>query len=130
MVIDTSALAAILFGEASADRLTSSIEADHRRLVSAATVVELSLVVLGRVGEGGETQVDRLLSALEAQIVSVDSEQTAIARDAALRYGPGRHRAALNYGDCFSYALATALGEPLLCTGEDFSQTDVALVSW
>lgn len=130
MVIDTSALAAILFSEASADRLTSSIEADHRRLVSAATVVEFSLVVLGRVGEGGETQLDRFLAAIEAQIVPVDAEQSTIARDAALRYGRGRHRAALNVGDCFSYALSTALGEPLLCTGDDFSHTDVVLVPW
>lgn len=130
MVIDTSALAEILFGEASAERLIASIDADERRLVSAATVVELTIVVLGRVGEAGEPQLDRLLAAIEAQIVSVDAEQAAIARDAALRYGLGHHRAGLNFGDCFSYALSVALGEPLLCTGEDFSQTDVALAPW
>lgn len=130
MVIDTSALAAILFAEASAERLIASIDTDQRRLVSAATVVELTLVVLGRVGEAGESQLDRLLAAIEAQIVSVDAEQAAIARDAALRYGRGRHRAGLNFGDCFSYALSVALGEPLLCTGADFSQTDAVLAPW
>ncbi len=130
MVIDTSALAAILFGEATAERLIASVDSDRRRLVSAATVVELTLVVLGRVGEAGESQLDRLLAAIDAEIVPVDAEQATIARDAALHYGRGRHRAGLNFGDCFSYALSVALGEPLLCVGDDFSQTDVALAPW
>lgn len=130
MVIDTSALAAILFGEATAERLIASVDSDRRRLVSAATVVELTLVVLGRVGEAGESQLDRLLAAIDAEIVPVDAEQATIARDAALHYGRGRHRAWLNFGDCFSYALSVALGEPLLCVGDDFSQTDVALAPW
>ena len=130
MVIDTSALAAILFGEATAERLIASVDSDRRRLVSAATVVDLTLVVLGRVGEAGESQLDRLLAAIDAEIVPVDAEQATIARDAALHYGRGRHRAGLNFGDCFSYALSVALGEPLLCVGDDFSQTDVALAPW
>lgn len=130
MVIDTSALAAILFGEATAERLIASVDSDRRRLVSAATVVELTLVVLGRVGEAGESQLDRLLAAIDAEIVPVDAEQATIARDAALHYGRGRHRAGLNFGDCFSYALSVALGEPLLCVGDDFSQTDVAIAPW
>lgn len=130
MVIDTSALAAILFGETTAERLIASVDSDRRRLVSAATVVELTLVVLGRVGEAGESQLDRLLAAIDAEIVPVDAEQATIARDAALHYGRGRHRAGLNFGDCFSYALSVALGEPLLCVGDDFSQTDVALAPW
>lgn len=130
MVIDTSALAAILFGETTAERLIASVDSDRRRLVSAATVVELTLVVLGRVGEAGESQLDRLLAAIDAEIVPVDAEQATIARDAALHYGRGRHRAGLNFGDCFSYALSVALGEPLLCVGDDFSQTDVAIAPW
>jgi ribonuclease VapC len=130
MVIDTSALIAILQGEPSAERLLAAVEADHRRLVSAATVVEASLVVLARFGEAGDTQLDRLLRALGVDVVPVGDEQAVIAREAALRFGRGRHPAALNVGDCFSYALSVARGEPLLSVGEDFSQTDVDVCQW
>jgi ribonuclease VapC len=130
MVIDTSALIAILLNEAVADRLVAAIERDPSRLVSGATVVEASLVLLGRYGEAGELQLDRLLKGLGAQLVAVDDEQVAIARDAALRFGRGRHAAALNFGDCFSYALSMARGEPLLFTGSDFAQTDVEVCEW
>lgn len=130
MVIDTSAMVAILFSEPAAERLIAAVDADSRRLVSAATVVELSLVILGRVGEAGEPQLDRLLADIGATISPVDEEQVAIARDAALRFGRGRHRAGLNFGDCFSYALSMALGEPLLCVGDDFGRTDVERCAW
>jgi ribonuclease VapC len=130
MVIDTSALIAILQGESTAERLLAAVEADHRRLVSAATVVEASLVVLGRFGEAGDAQLDRLLRTLGAEVVPVGEEQALIAREAALRFGRGRHHAALNVGDCFSYALSVARGESLLFVGEDFSQTDVDVCPW
>ena len=130
MVIDTSALIAILQGEPTAERLLAAVELDHRRLVSAATVVEVSLVLLGRFGEAGDLQLDRLLRSLGAEVVPVGDEQTVLARDAALRFGRGRHPAALNYGDCFSYALSVARGEPLLFVGKNFSQTDVDICPW
>lgn len=130
MVIDTSALIAILCGEAEAERLVLAIEADATRFVSAATVLEASLVVLGRFGEAGEAPLDRLLRSVRAEVQPVDDEQLAIARDAALRYGRGRHAAGLNFGDCFAYALAIARGEPLLFVGADFSRTDVDVCSW
>jgi len=130
MVIDTSALIAILQGEPTAERLLAAVELDHGRLISAATVVEASLVLLGRFGEAGDLQLDRLLRALGAEVVPVGEEQTVLARDAALRFGRGRHPAALNFGDCFAYALSVARGEPLLFVGEDFAQTDVDICPW
>jgi ribonuclease VapC len=130
MVLDTSALIAIVTSEAAADRLVQAVEADRSRLVSAATVVEASLVLLGRYGEAGDFQLDRLLRAIGAEVVPVGEEQAVIARDAALRFGRGRHPAALNFGDCFSYALSVARGEPLLFVGEDFSKTDVEVCRW
>jgi ribonuclease VapC len=116
--------------EPQADRLIAAIEADPRRLVSAATVVEMSMVILGRFGEAGEPLLDRFLRGIGAELVPVDDEQVGVARDAALRYGRGRHAAALNFGDCFSYALAVVRGEPLLFLGNDFAQTDVEACKW
>jgi ribonuclease VapC len=130
MVLDTSAILAILLREPAADRLVSAVEADRIRLVSAATVVEASLVILGRYGEAGEPQLDRFLRGIGAEIVPVGEEQAVLARDAALRFGRGRHSAALNFGDCFSYALSVARGEPLLCVGDDFTRTDVEVCQW
>ena len=130
MVIDTSALMAVLIQEPAADQLVSALEADRTRLISAATVVESSLVLLGRYGEPGEPLLDRLLRVIGAEVVPVGDEQVVLARDAALRFGRGRHPAALNFGDCFSYALSVARGEPLLFVGNDFSQTDVEVRRW
>ena len=130
MVLDTSAIVAILLGEPPADRLVVAVEADRTRLVSAATVVEASLVLLGRYGETGEPELDRLLRAFGAEVVPVGEEQANLARHAALRYGRGRHAAGQNFGDCFSYALAVARDEPLLFVGDDFPQTDVRVVGW
>lgn len=130
MVLDTSAIIAILLDEPSAEPLVAAVEADHTRLVSAATVVEASLVILGRFGEVADPQLDRLLRGIGAEVVPVGEEQVVLARDAVLRFGRGRHAAALNFGDCFSYALAVARGEPLLFVGDDFAQTDVEVCRW
>lgn len=128
MVLDTSALIAILQAEEGTDALLAAIEQDPVRLVSAASVLELSLVVMGRYGIGAEPLLDRLLRDIGATVVAFDAEQLTIARDAAARFGRGRHAAALNFGDCFSYALAVARDEPLLCVGADFQRTDVTVV--
>ena len=130
MVLDTSALIALLVGEPSAARLIAALEVAEVRRVSAATVVEASLVMLGRFGEAGDALLDRLLRELNAQVVPVGIEHVALARDASARFGRGRHSAALNFGDCFSYALAASSGEPLLFVGEDFRQTDIECVPW
>lgn len=130
MVIDTSAVIAMLLNEPGADRLIAAVEADHTRLVSAATVVEASLVMLGRFGEAGDPPLDRLLRGIGAEVVPVGDEQVVLARDAAVRFGRGRHAAELNFGDCFSYALAVARDEPLLFVGDDFAKTDVEVCAW
>jgi ribonuclease VapC len=130
MVIDTSAIMAMLIPESTADRLVAALEADATRLVSAATVVEVALVLLGRYGEAGEPQLDRFLRGIGAEVVAVGESQANLARDAALRFGRGRHPAGLNFGDCFSYALSMARDEPLLFVGDDFSQTDVTASRW
>ena len=121
---------AILTREPTADRLGAAVEADPTRLVSVATVVECALVLLGRYGEAGEPQLDRFLRGIGAEVVAVGEEQANLARDAALRFGRGRHLAGLNFGDCFSYALSVARDEPLLFVGDDFSQTDVKVSGW
>lgn len=126
MVIDTSAILAILEGEPEADRLTAALAAADVLRMSAGSALEAGIVVEARRGEGGGRELDLLLHRLGVEIVAVASEQVEIARDAWRRYGKGRHPAALNFGDCFAYALATALGEPLLFVGDDFARTDVA----
>lgn len=125
MTIDTSALVAVLQSEPGSGILSDAmLNADLCRL-SAATLVEAGIVMEGRYGEIGAWALDALLLQIRAEIVPVSAKHAALARGAFRRYGKGRHPAALNFGDCFSYALAMALGEPLLFVGEDFGQTDV-----
>ena len=128
MVLDTSALLAILLDEPERRRFNEAIEADPKRLVSAAAVLETSIVLETRSGEIAGRELDLFLHRAGIQIVPIDSDHIDIARAAFRRYGKGRHSAGLNFGDCFSYALASAAGEPLLFKGADFSQTDLASV--
>lgn len=126
MVIDTSAIVAIALNEADAAEIERLIADDPVRLVSAATVLETTMVIETRLGDAGGRELDLWLLQIGAEIVPVDAGQTDTARRAWRRYGRGRHAAALNYGDCFSYALAMTRGEPLLFKGEDFAKTDVS----
>ena len=126
MVIDSSALLAILFDEPERRAFNQMIEADPVRLLSAANFVAAALVVEARLGEAAGREFDLFLHRAEIEIVPVDADQAEIARRAYRRYGKGRHRAGLNFGDCFAYALAKTRGEPLLFKGEDFAATDVA----
>lgn len=130
MVIDSSAIVAILFDEPERSALTAAIEDDHRRLISAAIVLESALIVEARRGEAAGRELDLLLHRASVNVVPVDAEQAELARTAWRRFGKGRHPAALNYGDCFSYALSAATGEPLLFKGNDFTQTDVVPARW
>jgi ribonuclease VapC len=125
MVIDTSAILAILLDEPERRAFNEAIEAVESRVLSAATFVEVSIVVESRHGAEGLRDLDVFLERAGVELVAVDPEQAHVARRAFSRFGKGRHPAGLNYGDCFSYALATVLGEPLLFNGEDFRQTDV-----
>lgn len=125
MVVDTSALVAILFGEPDAEQFARALDGAPLRLISAVTRVELSFVIEGRKGETGREDLDLMLRDGGFDIVSVTPQQATIAIDAFRRYGRGRHRAALNIGDCFSYALAFATDHPLLFKGNDFIHTDL-----
>lgn len=126
MVIDTSALVAILAGEAEAERFESAIDRDVIRLMSVASVFETALVLESRFGDAGTRELDLLIQRLPIEIRPVDLDQLEWARFAYRSYGRGNHPARLNFGDCFSYALSRATGEPLLYKGTDFSQTDLA----
>jgi ribonuclease VapC len=125
MVIDTSAIVAIALDEPDASEIEVQIVDDPVRLISAATVLEATMVIETRLGDAGGREFDLWMLKIRAEIVPVDAEQAEAARRAWRRYGKGRHVAALNYGDCFSYALAMARGEPLLFKGVDFAKTDV-----
>lgn len=126
MVIDTSALIAYLESEPEAPRIEAALLDADRLLISAATLVEAGIVCEARRGEAGGRELDLLLHRLNAVTVPVDQAQTELARSAYRRYGRGRHRAGLNFGDAFSYALAVHTGDTLLYVGDDFSHTDVA----
>lgn len=125
MVIDTSALLAILQNEAERRSFNEEIEAADRRAVSAATYVECSMILESRYGAEAVRDLDHFIARAQIAIVPVDAEQARIARDAFRKYGEGRHRAGLNFGDCFSYALSSALDQPLLFKGNDFPCTDI-----
>ena len=128
MVVDTSAIVAILAGEPERPGYIASVESAETRLVSAATFVESSIVIEARYGAEGVRLLDLFLDRAGFEIVAVDDHQAHEARRAFSRFGKGRHAAGLNFGDCFAYALAITAGEPLLFKGEDFSQTDVEAV--
>ena len=125
MVIDTSALLAILQDEPERRRFNEAIEeADHAR-VSAVTLVEASMVLEVRFGLEAVRELDAFVDRAGIVIDDVDAAQARQARLAFGRYGKGRHRAGLNFGDCFAYALAAVRGEALLFKGDDFAHTDI-----
>lgn len=126
MVIDTSALLAILWDEPERRSFIEKIEAADARLLSAASLVETSIVIEARHGAEGVKLLDLFLDRAGIEIAPVDDEQAREARLAFSRYGKGRHAAGLNFGDCFAYALAITSGEPLLFKGRDFAGTDIA----
>ena len=130
MVIDTSALVAILSLEPEAARLAQAIEADPTRLISASTLLEAGIVMEARLGSAGGKERDLLVAKAGVVIEPLTADQASTAREAWRRFGKGRHAAALNFGDCCSYALARATGEPLLFKGTDFANTDIAAVSY
>ncbi len=125
MVVDTSALVAIALIEPEADRFLDAIEAAATRLISAASVLEAGIVIEGRAGRDAGDDLDALMQRLGLDIEPVTAEQVRIARTAYRTYGKGYHRAGLNFGDCFAYALAKAAGLPLLFKGDDFARTDI-----
>lgn len=129
MVIDTSALVAMLNDESDAERFEAAVEADHVRLMSTASYLETAIVIEARFGEPGGRELDLWLHRAAVDLVAVHADQADAARVAYRRYGKGRHRAGLNFGDCFSYALAKISGHPLLFKGDDFTHTDIVAVT-
>lgn len=125
MVIDTSAIVAILRNEPEAVRLERALVADRVRLVPATCVLEARMVMVSRRGEHALAEIDLWLHKIEAAIIAVDTDLVDLATQAWLTYGKGRHPAALNFADCLSYALAKRADEPLLFIGTDFSRTDI-----
>jgi ribonuclease VapC len=125
MIVDTSALLAILFSESDAERYARAItDADVCR-ISAANFVEVGIVVEAQTRATGSRQFDAFFRRAGIVIEPVTEEQAHIARQAYADFGKGRHRAGLNFGDCFAYALARTTGERLLFKGEDFKKTDI-----
>jgi ribonuclease VapC len=126
MVIDTSALLAILLSEPEADALVGAIVSAETRLVATPTLVEAAAVMVARKGPPGEVALDALLQRLEIQVVPMSPEAAAFARAAYARYGRGvGSPGVLNFGDCLAYGVARATGEPLLFKGDDLAWTDI-----
>jgi ribonuclease VapC len=127
LVVDTSAVVAIILGEPRSEELSVHLENAIARLMSAAIRVELGIVIEARFWPAGQDIVDRFLRDANIDIVPVDADLAARAMSGWRRYGKGRHPAGLNFGDCFTYALAERTGYPVLCTGDDFAATDIAV---
>jgi ribonuclease VapC len=126
MVIDTSAVVAILADEPERARFVQMIAADEVRLLSAVSRVECTCVIEGRKRAAGRAELDLFLREAAIEIAPVTADQAEIACEVFRRFGRGRHPAGLNIGDTFAYALAKATGEPLLFKGDDFARTDIA----
>ena len=126
MIIDTSALIAILRAEPEAHEFAAAIEAANSRRISAVSFVEAAVVIDGSRDPIASRQFDNFVTEAELRIESVDEAQARIARDAYRDFGRGSgHPAKLNFGDCFAYALAKTTREPLLFKGRDFAHTDI-----
>jgi len=130
MIIDSSALVAILVKEPEALLLTTAIVRSPIRRVPSSCFLEASMVLLARQGDDGVRDLDLYIARSRMEIVPFTESQARLARDAFKRYGKGRHPAKLNFGDCMAYALAKETGEDLLFKGTDFGQTDIAVASY
>ncbi len=129
MIVDSSALLAVLLAEPARDAITKAMaQAEDGMRISAVNFVEASVVIETRKGAAGLLALDRLIEKAGVEVAIIDEKVAREARDAYRNFGKGRHPAKLNLGDCFAYALAKTLSEPLLCTGNDFAKTDISVV--
>ncbi|MGH3178755.1 MAG: type II toxin-antitoxin system VapC family toxin [Streptosporangiaceae bacterium] len=128
LVVDTSAAVAVILGEPGNEEIAAYLEDALARLMPTAIRVELGIVIEARLWPAGQDIVDRFLRDARIEIVPVEADLAARAMSGWRRYGKGRHPAGLNFGDCFTYALAERTGYPVLCTGDDFAATDLAVV--
>jgi ribonuclease VapC len=127
IAVDTSAIVAMIKGEPEEERLRTRLARENVALMSTGNILELQLVAAGARSLATWPDVEKLLETYRIIAHPFDERQLNIAREAAMRFGKGRHEARLNFGDCFAYALAKSEDIPLLCTGGDFAKTDVAL---
>ncbi|MBV8257288.1 MAG: type II toxin-antitoxin system VapC family toxin [Actinobacteria bacterium] len=127
MILDTSAILAVLFDEPDRDDFLDKIAAAEQIGIGAPTVVETAIVLTGTRGDRARGQLDGFLERADAVVISFEDVHWRRALDAWARFGRGRHAAALNFGDCLSYAVAAVADEPLLCKGDDFARTDLQL---
>lgn len=130
IVVDSSALIALIEGEDGSRRIRKSLLEARRRHIGAFSVLECSIVAISRRGLPGSAFLDQLTQTLKLETVPLSQEQVYLARSAWNRYGKGRHPASLNIGDCCTYAVARGLNLPLLCKGDDFPRTDLNLVEY
>lgn len=128
VVVDTSAAVAVILGESGSEALAGHLEEALTRLMPAAIRVELGIVIEARLWPAGQDVVDRFLRDAKIDIIPIDEDLAERAMSGWRRYGKGHHPAGLNFGDCFTYALAERTGAPVLCTGDDFAATDVTVV--
>lgn len=129
MIIDSSAVMAVIGKEPGFERIVHELAASPGTRIGAPTQLETGIVLTARLGPRGKTVFARFLQENAIQTVAFDEEHAAVALDAYSRFGKGRHPAALNFGDCCTYATASIAGERLLCIGDDFRRTDLPLVS-
>ncbi len=127
MIVDTSAVLAILFNESDAETYARAIAGADSRRISAANFVEAAIVVEAQTQTSGSRQFDAFFRRAGIVIEAVTEEQAHAARQAYTDFGRGHHAAGLNFGDCFAYALAKVAGEPLLFKGQDFRKTDITV---
>lgn len=128
LVVDTSAAVAVLLREPGWDELVEALEVAEERAMASPTLVELGIVMEARKGPSAAVVVDRFVRDASIEVVAFDGDLAARALEGWRRFGKGRHRAELNLGDCFAYALAVERGVPVLCVGEDFAATDLDVV--
>ena len=130
MVVDTSALMAILLGEPETRTFARLLAGDAKKLMSSFNALECSIVIEARKGEAGARELDLLIHRTRIEIVPLTTDHIEIALNAWRTFGKGNHPAGLNIGDCCAYALARYSGEPLLFKGNDFDQTDIQTITW
>lgn len=129
MIIDSSAILAVIGQEPGYGRIIHALATSPRTRIGAPTRLEAGIVLTARFGHVGKTTLARFLQENAIETVAFGEGHAAVALDAYSRFGKGRHPAALNFGDCCTYAVASIAAEPLLCIGEDFAKTDLLLVS-
>ena len=126
MILDSSAVLAVLREEPGHEQLQVRLEQADVLEMGAPTVFETNMVLVRRFGEAGGVLIERFLEDWEVQVLPFGEQHLSLAMDGFARYGKGRHRARLNYGDCMTYATARVADQPLLFIGDDFARTDIA----